>query len=76
MRLNGKQHDMVNAAAARVPSEKRITFLLRVNAHLDHVGYGRVSDDDVDWAVRKALSGLIQEPKAGGASPLSAFRAR
>jgi hypothetical protein len=64
MRLNGKQHDMVNAAAARVPAEKRGIFLLRVNAHLNNAGYGQVSNDDVDWAIRKALAGLIQEPVA------------
>jgi len=59
-----------------VPAEKRAIFLLRVNAHLDHVGYGRIADDDVAWAVRKALSGLIQEPKAGTESSLSAFMGR
>jgi hypothetical protein len=74
MRLNWKQHEMVNAAAVQVPAEKRTAFLLRVNAHLNHVGYGQVSNDDVAWAVRKALSGLIQEPAAAKAEQFAFLR--
>jgi hypothetical protein len=74
MRLNGKQHETVNAAAARVPTEKRAIFLLRVNAHLDHIGYGRVSDSDVEWAVRRGLSGLVQEPAAVKAEQVAFLR--
>jgi hypothetical protein len=74
MRLSGNQHAIVNAAAARLPSDKRVTFLLRVAGHLNNLGYGQVKDDDVEWAIRRGLSGLVHEPAATKAEQFAFLR--
>jgi hypothetical protein len=51
-------------AGGPLPPEKQSAFLERVAGHLRLVGYNRVSDADVERAIRAAMAGLLQEPAA------------
>jgi hypothetical protein len=58
--LKDRQLTTVMAAASRLPTEKRATFLERVAARLRLCGF-RFNDADLEDAVRRALVGLIRD---------------
>jgi len=57
--LKGHRLAIVMVAADKLPVEKREVFLDRVAARLRLHGF-RISDADLDIAVRQALQGLSQ----------------
>jgi hypothetical protein len=64
LRLTDAQLRAVLIAGGPLPPEKQSAFLERVAGHLRLVGYNRVSDADVERAIRAAMAGLLQEPAA------------
>ena len=61
--LSDRQLAAVMLAAKDLPDEKRRTFLERVDARLSLRG-ARISDTDLDKAIRIALKGLTHQPAA------------
>ena len=61
--LSDHQLAAVMLAAKDLPDEKRRTFLERVDARLTLRG-ARISDADLDKAIRIALKGLTHQPAA------------
>ena len=59
--LSDSQLEIVMAAAASLPTEKRATFLERMAGQLERRGR---HDADFDKAVQRALQGLIQNSAA------------
>jgi hypothetical protein len=51
-------------AAKPLPPDKRSVLLERTAAHLQQLGYLRVSDDDVERAVKVAVRGLLHAAPA------------
>ena len=63
--LTDDQLGIVMNAASGLPVEKRTVFLERVAARLALRG-ARISDADLDKAIRIALKGLVHQPAAFG----------
>jgi hypothetical protein len=61
--LSDRQLEMVMAASALLPFDKRSVLLERVAAQLGRVAR-RPRDDDVAEALQRALQGLRHEPAA------------
>jgi hypothetical protein len=62
--LSDAQLFIVTTAAKDLPPEKRSLYLERVNAFLEQQRGGLFKDQDVDVAIRIALSGLVHHDPA------------
>jgi hypothetical protein len=63
--LTDNQLAQIMAAARPLDPAKHPTFLERVAGHLRQIGFMRVQDEDIDRAIRAAISGLVHEAPAG-----------
>jgi hypothetical protein len=64
LRLTDHQLGFIMTAATPLPPDKRVVLLQRVAAHLARLGYLRVTDADLDDAVRLSLRALQHAPAA------------
>lgn len=64
LRLTDGQMATVINAARPLPPDKRSVLLERIAGNLQQLGYLRVSESDLECAVRLALQGLLHAPAA------------